>query len=60
MLETIMDKLQDKVTDVFIEMQNELTIDCGDCEPLDEYELEKAEEALAEIIARIIRKQGNE
>lgn len=49
--------LDDKVTDIFIELQNELNIKEGDCSPLDGYRLLVSETNLAEIIAGIILKQ---
>jgi len=57
MYNAIFDKLQDKVTDIFIEMQDELGITCGDCAPLDEIALDDAEGELAEIIADMLKKQ---
>jgi len=57
MYDMIFEKLQDKVTDIFLEMQEELGITCGDCAPLDEFALDNAESELAEIIANILRRQ---
>lgn len=55
--EKVLEKLEDKITDLFIEIQDEYNITCGDCEPTDEFELTKSEEELADVITEIIRKQ---
>ena len=57
MYDKIRELLEDKVTDIFIEIQNEYGVTCGDCSPLDEFELDRAECGLAEIIAQILRNQ---
>lgn len=57
MYDKIRELLEDKVTDIFVEIQNEYGITCGDCSPLDEFKLDRAEGELAEIIASVLRNQ---
>lgn len=57
MLERIIDLLNDKTSDIFYEIQTEYGIECGDCEPLDEYEFQKRLEYLAEHMKAILEKQ---
>lgn len=57
MYDKIRELLEDKVTDIFIDIQNEYGVTCGDCSPPDEFELDRAEGKLAEIIASVLRSQ---
>lgn len=56
--EMVSELLEDAVTDIFIDIQVEHGIECGDVEPLDEFELQKAQEILADKIVEILRKQS--
>lgn len=56
--EMINNAIDDKITDLFIGLQNDLGITSGDVSPLDMYELKKAQNALADIVNRIIINQA--
>lgn len=56
--EMINNAIDDKITDLFIAMHDETGITSGDVSPLDMYELEKAQNALADIVNRIIISQA--
>lgn len=58
--EMITNAIDDKITDLFIAMHDDLGITSGDVSPLDMYELEKAQNALADIVNRIIVNQAKE
>lgn len=48
----IRDLLDDSVTDIFLKLQDEYNIECGDCPPLMEYELNDCVDELAESIKK--------
>lgn len=56
--EMVSELLEDAVTDIFIAVQDKIGIECGDVEPLDEFELQKAQETLTDKIVEILRKQS--
>lgn len=57
MLEKIKEMLEDKIADLFIEMQDELKITDGFVHPVDEYELEKEIEKMASTVQNILKTQ---
>lgn len=50
MYEKIFDLLNDAVTDIFLKLQDEYGVECGDCPPMIEIDLDKATGELAEVI----------
>lgn len=60
MKEKIYELLVDKVTDIFIEIQNELGIVSGDIEPLLHLAICDKEDELADLIAVAIENQRKE
>lgn len=58
--EMINNAIDDKITDLFIALHDEMGITSGDVSPLDMFELEQAQNALAGIVNRIIINQAKE
>lgn len=52
--------LEEKINEIFLEMQEKFNIKHGDVEPLDEYELMEKNIEMSVIIGKILRKQGGE
>ena len=52
--------LEEKINEIFLEMQEKFNIKHGDVEPLDEYELMEKNIEMSIIIGKILRKQGGE
>lgn len=50
--------LNDHIEDLFTALQNDLGIKYGDVSPLDSLELENAQNALADVVARILTEQA--
>ena len=57
MKEKILQLLDDKVDEVFLEMQEELNIEDGNIFPLDALELDNCKEQLANIIESVLTTQ---
>ena len=57
MREKIVQLLEDKVNEVFLEMQDDLGIQDGGIFPLDELDLNDCKEHLAEVIERVLNTQ---
>ena len=55
--EKILKLLEDKVDDIFLEMQNELDINNGDISPLDAFELDNYIKQLADKIEVVLNNQ---
>ena len=60
MKEKIIRLLEDKINDVYIEMQNELDIGDGFISPSDSFNEDKKVRELAEIIEKVLQKQNEE
>lgn len=54
MSKTALELVEDKVNEIFEELQKENNITSGDISPLDALELDEAKEKLADIINRVI------
>lgn len=50
MYEKIFDLLNDAATNIFLKLQDEYGVECGDCPPMIEIDLDKATGELAEVI----------
>ena len=50
MYEKIFDLLNDATKDIFLKLQDEYGVECGDCPPMIEIDLDKATGELAEVI----------
>ena len=57
MKDKVIKLLEEKVNDIFFEMQEELGIESGDITPLGVLELDKRTEELAEIITLVLENQ---
>lgn len=53
----ILEMLDDKIYEIFLDCQNEMGINSGDVEPLDEFELITKMNELADKIIDILNKQ---
>ena len=51
--------LDDKIEDIFIEMQKAFDITSGDISPEDQYDLMQKESEISALIANVLRKQMN-
>lgn len=56
----VIDRLKDKVEDIFIEFQQVLEVKSGDVDPMDSLQLQQKEEQLARVITDILVKQKGE
>lgn len=55
--EKILNLLEEKVDEIFLQMQNELNIEDGNIFPLDKYELDICVSALADKIETVLNSQ---
>ena len=55
--EKIRDMLNDSVTDIFLKLQDEYNIECGDCPPDLEWDLSNSIDDLAETMKTAIKIQ---
>ena len=57
-MEQIIDTLlNEKINEIFLNMQERFNIKCGDVEPLDEYELNEMRIQMSVLIGKMVRKQ---
>lgn len=49
--------LDEKINEVFLEVQNHFGVTCGDVEPLDEINLAEMRHEMSMLIGQMIRKQ---
>lgn len=57
MNEKVRELLEEKVNDIFLEMQNELNITSGDISPSMAFDLDEEMDNLANIITQILKEQ---
>lgn len=56
----VQEKLDDKINDLFAELQNKYGIEYGDVSPSESFELEERMNGLVEIIVRILNEELHE
>lgn len=49
--------LEEKINEVFLEVQNHFGVTCGDVEPLDQINLAEMQRKMSVLIGQMIRKQ---